>query len=95
MERDNNPVKWQNCHPRHVLRYPELFSGVPTSLMLFLCISVCLFGLGGVVAYIKALDYAILTPGSAGHKPRGALQLKAAVKSLHRDCFPCCRQQSY
>lgn len=30
-----------------------------------------------------------------GHKPSGPLQLKAPAKSLHRDCFPCCRQQSY
>lgn len=62
LERDSNSIKWQNFHPRHILRYPELFSGVPTSSMLSLSIFGLFVGLGGFVAYIKTLDYIILPP---------------------------------
>lgn len=60
LEMDNNLMEWQEFYPRHILRYPELFPGIPTSFMLFVSIFCLFVVLGGFVAYIKTLDYTTL-----------------------------------
>lgn len=62
LERDNNSIRWNDFYPRHVLRYPELVSGISTYFMLFVSIFCLFVGLGGFVAYIKTLDHTILPP---------------------------------
>lgn len=87
LERDNNSTEWQDFHPRHILRYPELFSDISTFFMLFISIFCWFVGLGGICFLHKDPWLHSSAPSPLGHKPSSAPQLKAAVKAA-QGLFP-------